>query len=144
MGAPKNRQPVKLEVKNFASGGTVGTSYVELIGVVKESKGITWEPKSVTLGNDEELNAGGKASLDFQFTECAAAGATEANLQTDIKNGVRFLVKATYLDGSTETFGDTTKGVMIMLATDPKSDVKMFSLKATQSHTQRSLVIAEA
>jgi len=89
------------------------------------------------------LNTGGKASLEFQFTECAASGATEANLQTDIKNGVRFLVKATYLDGSTETFGDTTKGVTVSLATDPKSDVKTFTLKSTQSHTQRTNVIVE-
>lgn len=96
----------KVEAKNSASGGSVGTSYAEL-PYLAESGSISFEPPATALADGNQLAAGGLNKFEFEVLDGASSNATLANLRTDIGNGVKFTIKFTAIDAKTYEIAGT-------------------------------------
>lgn len=148
MAQAKSRIITKLEIRNVASGGSVGnsafgTANLELYNIGKDSKGISWKGNGVTLSDDQERYTNGTGEFEYTFDECqSSTGATEANILADIAAGNLFQIKETNLSGSL-TFGGTT-GVRIKLDIEPKDGIKIYKISGKKTELNRAALITEA
>ncbi|MCA0447634.1 MAG: hypothetical protein LCH54_15540 [Bacteroidetes bacterium] len=150
MAQPKSKRVIKLEIRNVIAGAigaaAFGTANLEIGAgsILKDSKGITFKEGTFDLSSGEKQWKNGQGNVDFKFTECQlSAGATEANILTDMNNGVRCQIKATYDDASTDVWGGTA-GTLIRLTWEPKDGAKVYTLSADKDAPTRAALITEA
>jgi hypothetical protein len=130
----------KVEVKNTAAGGAVGTTYAEL-PFLTETGSISFEPPATNLSDGNMLAAGGLNKGEFEVLDGAASLATIANLRTDVAAGVKFTVKFTAVDTKTYEIASVLLNIAESVSNKP-GEHKLF--KVTFSKNTASYGFTEA